>query len=65
LWNDPKEREHIRKLMALLQEICPGWKSVGMILNYFEFYKRIKEDVKELNKTLREYEKEKTYLCYG
>ncbi|MCP8309841.1 MAG: hypothetical protein H3Z52_15970 [archaeon] len=32
LWNDNVEREHIKKLMLLLEQLCPAWKSVGMIL---------------------------------
>ncbi|MEM2873044.1 MAG: hypothetical protein QXD82_02610 [Nitrososphaerales archaeon] len=41
LWNEPEEKKHIKKLMEQLQQLCPGWKSVGMILSYFELYKTI------------------------
>jgi hypothetical protein len=38
LWFDEEEKKHIKKLMEQLQQLCPGWKSVGIILSYFELY---------------------------
>lgn len=48
LWNEPEEKKRIRKLMEQLEQLCPGWKSVGMILAYFELYKTIPKATQNL-----------------
>jgi hypothetical protein len=48
LWFDEEEKKHIKKLMEQLQQLCPGWKSVGIILSYFELYKTIPKATQNL-----------------
>ncbi len=54
LWNEPEEKQHIKKLMEQLQQLCPGWKSVGMILTYFELYKNMPKATQKLVSVFRE-----------
>ncbi|MCP8313318.1 MAG: hypothetical protein H3Z53_02940 [archaeon] len=67
LWNELEERNRIKKLMEQLQQLCPGWKSVGMILTYFELYKTMPEATHKLVPIFREAhrgEVEEQPTCY-
>ncbi|MCP8316806.1 MAG: hypothetical protein H3Z52_11915 [archaeon] len=67
LWNELKERDHIKRLMEQLQQLCPGWKSVGTILTYFELYKTMPKATQKLVSIYRETrrgEVEEQPACY-
>ncbi|MEM3437533.1 MAG: hypothetical protein QXP55_03225 [Nitrososphaerales archaeon] len=64
LWNEPEEKKHIKKLMEQLQQLCPGWKSVGMILGYFEVYKTIPKATQNLISIYKNRNKKENLACY-
>lgn len=59
LWNDNAERERIKKQMLLLEQLCPAWKSVGMILAERAL---IEIGVKQLTEGLKKMREEKEVM---